>query len=93
MRVTRQSPTAMVAFTAFMFVVPYQLGKVVLWATNPEEQTALEKRLRERSTLEHRVRVCLLSTLRLAVQDTVESRVQRVACCMRWCKPCLGADK
>ena len=59
MRVTRQSPPAMVAFTAFMFVVPYQLGKVVLWTTNPEQQTALEKRLRERSTLEHRVLVSL----------------------------------
>ena len=64
-RYTKQSPLAMAAFTAAMFVVPYQLGKVVLWTTNPEHETELERKLRARTTLEHKVekRTCVLRPL------------------------------
>lgn len=56
--VTKQSPAAMLAFTATMFVVPYGLGKVVMSGTNPQQESELERQLRQRATLEHKV--CLL---------------------------------
>ncbi len=53
--VTKQSPAAMATFTVAMFVVPYALGKVVMSGTNPQAESDLERQLRSRATLEHKV--------------------------------------
>ncbi len=55
--VTKQSPGAMAAFTVVCFGVPYVLGKGVMWLSNPREDSALERQLRERSTMDHKVRL------------------------------------
>lgn len=55
--ITKYSPAAMVAFTVAMVVVPYGLGKVVMTGTNPQKETDLERQLRSRATLEHKVRL------------------------------------
>jgi len=57
--ITKHSPAAMVAFTVAMVVVPYGLGKVVMTGTNPQKETDLERQLRSRATLEHKVRLQL----------------------------------
>lgn len=53
--VTKHSPAAMATFTVAMFVVPYALGKVIMSGTNPEKESDLERQLRSRATLEHKV--------------------------------------
>ncbi|KAK9909489.1 hypothetical protein WJX75_003089 [Coccomyxa subellipsoidea] len=53
--VTKHSPAAMATFTVAMFVVPYALGKVVMSGTNPEKESGLERQLRSRATLEHKM--------------------------------------
>ena len=65
-RSTRQSPLGMAAFTAAMFVVPYQLGKIVLWTTNPGHETDLERKLQQRTTLEHKVVSCIHGSINVA---------------------------
>ncbi len=53
--VTKQSPAAMAAFTVVCFGVPYVMGKGVMWVFNPREEGALERQLRERATMDHKV--------------------------------------
>lgn len=53
--ITKYSPAAMATFTVAMFVVPYAVGQVVMSGTNPQKETDLERQLRSRATLEHKV--------------------------------------
>ncbi|KAK9828059.1 hypothetical protein WJX81_006544 [Elliptochloris bilobata] len=53
--VTKRSPAAMAAFTVACFGVPYVVGKGVMWAANPREDSELERMLRERATLDHKM--------------------------------------
>lgn len=56
---TRESPAFYASFAAACFVVPYGLGKVVMWATNPEvarkRDMALQAELKGRQTYHHEV--------------------------------------
>ena len=53
--ITKHSPVAMATFTVAMVVVPYAVGQVVMSGTNPQKETDLERQLRSRATLEHKV--------------------------------------
>ncbi|KAK9816747.1 hypothetical protein WJX72_004525 [[Myrmecia] bisecta] len=53
--VTRQSPLAMSIFGVSCFAVPYGMAKLAMWGTNPENDAAKERLLRERSSLSHQV--------------------------------------
>lgn len=52
---TRQSPWYMAGFAVACFGVPYAVGQLVMGATNPPQQTELERRLRARQTVDHQV--------------------------------------
>ena len=56
---TRESPAFYAGFAAACFAVPYGVGKVVMWATNPEvarkRDVALQAELRGRQTYHHEV--------------------------------------
>jgi len=56
---TRESPSFYAGFAAACFVVPYGLGKAVMWATNPEvarkRDMALQAELKGRQTYHHEV--------------------------------------
>ena len=56
---SRESPAFYASFAAACFVVPYGLGKAVMWATNPEvarkRDVALQAELRGRQTYHHEV--------------------------------------
>ena len=56
---TRESPVFYAGFAAACFVVPYGLGKVVMWATNPEvareRDRALQAQLKTKQTFHHEV--------------------------------------
>ncbi|CAL8467452.1 g6990 [Coccomyxa elongata] len=45
----------MATFTVAMVVVPYALGQLVMSGTNPQKETDLERQLRSRATLEHKM--------------------------------------
>ena len=69
--VTKQSSGAMAAFTVVCFGVPYVLGKGVMWLSNPREDSALERQLRERSTMDHKVRLWSVSAYPIQQNDHV----------------------
>ncbi|DBA94988.1 TPA: hypothetical protein ACH3X1_002511 [Trebouxia sp. C0004] len=54
---TKESPSFYAGFAAACFVVPYGLGKAVMWATNPEvarkRDMALQAELKGRQTYHH----------------------------------------
>lgn len=56
---SRESPAFYASFAAACFVVPYGVGKAVMWATNPEvarkRDVALQAELRGRQTYHHEV--------------------------------------
>ena len=56
---TKQSPVFYASFAAACFVVPYGLGKAVMWGTNPEvarkRDLALQAQLKGRQTFHHEV--------------------------------------
>lgn len=56
---TRESPGFYAGFAAACFVVPYGLGKIVMWATNPEvareRDRALQEQLKIKQTFHHEV--------------------------------------
>lgn len=60
-RTTKQSPLAMLAFTATCFAIPYYGGQAVLYTTNPEVQPELEVKAKESMSMHSKV--LLLSAL------------------------------
>ena len=59
----------MVAFTIGMCVVPYYAGNLVMAGTSmsTEQGTSLEQQLRARQTLEHKVRLVLITSAGLCM--------------------------
>ncbi len=62
---TRESPVFYAGFGVACFAVPYALGKVVMWGTNPDVDPVREELLRRRQTVHNQV------GLLLWVSDTV----------------------
>lgn len=52
---TRESPVFYAGFGVACFAVPYALGKVVMWGTNPDVDPVREELLRRRQTVHNQV--------------------------------------
>ena len=72
---TRESPVFYAGFAAACFAVPYGLGKVVMWATNPEvareRDKALQAQLKTKQTFHHEVKLRALKLFSYEFTDCI----------------------